>query len=331
MSVIQSIQKKAQESGKQAMKNIHSIKLPEILKSYAQQYSSHGDEIRTLFLWKWVYIASKKLTWSSVKDNNKETVAIARTLSVILVGLLDDIADKEKNQELINDLEIYLFSKNKLIEQSIEKKWSTQLLKIQFGKKIWTTIHEILNKLPKYNEYEKLLLYDFQQMINAVRYSAFINANPQYINNTESYIYLPFNMMVMVSSDIDLMGSPNFNTNELSPFRELVYQVQLMTRIGNWVSTWERELNEKDYSSAIFSQARSQEIINTGDLIKHKKDIIKNKINNAGLEKQFYKKWQSLYDDLSNYQQIVPSVAIDKMKESLKEIMFMHLASRGLK
>jgi hypothetical protein len=70
---------------------------------------------------------------------------------------------------------------------------------------------------------------------------------------TPNYLSLfsPYNMGMVAAGMIDLMASPIFNKNELGVFREFLIKGQRMGRIGNLISTYERELNEKDVTNEI--------------------------------------------------------------------------------
>ena len=74
-----------------------------------------------------------------------------------------------------------------------------------------------------------------------------------------------------------------------------------MTRIGNWVSTWERELNERDFSSGIFAYSLLNKIITLEEIMRVKenncektKKLIVSKISSSNVENAFLEEWKKL-------------------------------------
>ncbi len=59
-----------------------------------------------------------------------------------------------------------------------------------------------------------------------------------------------------------------------------------MARIGNWITTWKRELKEGDLSSGVFAYAVSKNVVNSEELKKLNEDEIISRIENSGVIEQ---------------------------------------------
>ncbi len=104
------------------------------------------------------------------------------------------------------------------------------------------------------------------QMINSMYYSCLVNLYPFSINFTENSIYTASNMIVYLYIDTNLMASPSFDIRELGKLREMLWHVQQMARIGNWITTRKRELKEGDFTSGVFAYALSNNILKHDEL-----------------------------------------------------------------
>ena len=124
----------------------------------------------------------------------------------------------------------------------------------RFTTSLWETFEERLKCSPCYTEYAPLLAYDHQQILNTMAYSSLVNRYPAVLNLQEHDMYTPHNMQMMSFATMDLMNSPRFDRAELGRLRGIMWHAQNMGRIGNLVSTWQREIRDRDFTSGVFAQ-----------------------------------------------------------------------------
>ena len=138
---------------------------------------------------------------------------------------------------------------------------------IELADRLWREVKSRTERYPRHKEFADLLDYDYRQLGNVMRYSHLINRCPEMLNEAEHDIYTPHNMHIMICSTIDLMASPAFERRELGRLRELIWHAQCMGRIGNLVTTWQREVHERDFTSGIFARALSTGVISIEQLL----------------------------------------------------------------
>ena len=126
---------------------------------------------------------------------------------------------------------------------------------------VWNEIQRRMQDFPRHAEFAELLRFDYRQLFNVMRYSRLMDEYPEMFNLVEHDLYTPHNMHMMISATMDLMCSPRFDRSELAILREVVWRGQCMGRIGNLVTTWQREIGEDDFTSGVFARA-----ISCGDL-----------------------------------------------------------------
>jgi len=299
----------AEEGGKNEMERIKNIRLPHRLGDWINRYNE-VDGTRNNFLWKWTYRFLSKdnpnIILSTVPEKRIGELAEAKTMMVILTAVVDDAADVERNTELVNKSRDVIFGE--LTEESG---------RIGFLSSIWDEIEDDLKQLPRHGEFENLLHFDLRQMFNSARYSILVNSDPQLANKTESYVYGCHNMILFPQFDIDLMASEEFDRGDLGEFREVAWHAQRMARIGNWISTSEREAGQEDLSSAVFAMTSKAEVSNSG---------LSEDVKDSLLED-----WCNCYREIEKRRESIGSVDVDALLRGLEVGLGYHLASRGLK
>jgi len=164
-----------------------------------------------------------------------------------------------------------------------------------------------------------------------MRFAYLVNKNKYIINDIEAIVYSSHNMQAIIDIMLDLMCYKKFNLKELGLVRKIAWKVQEMARIGNWISTWEREINEDDFTSGIFALALENKIINFDRLKKEDKIKIINKIKKAKIKEKFLKQWLENYRFIKKLSLKIKSINFKKFFSGLEKLIFFHLASKGYK
>jgi len=309
---------------KQEIKKIQAVELPVELEKWVEEYEKVGDRDR--FLWKWLYHSFQSVFLPGVIQKYKKTLSSAKVLLTIYIALIDDAADKSKNKSLLEKLlkvpeKTHLFSRSVGIREG----------KLEFSVRVWKRVEEIVGKLPRFEELKEAFQYDVRQVLNATRYAYLVNHNPNLINKIECDFYGAHNMAVMVYSTLDIMCFPSPWLKSLGKIRKVAWHAQKMARIGNWISTWERELQEGDFSNGIVAMAVDFGELDTASLLKSNPLQVMRQVKKMDVEKHLLKQWERCHAKVSENGDQIIEFNEKKFLKQLENFLLLHLLSKGYK
>ena len=296
------------------------------LMPWVDGYAQVGK--RNLYLWKWVRQGVEVTTLSCVDPQRFDYVCDTKVLGVVLDVLLDDIADRKGSALLLEQLLDLPFDSQR---KQLREAPAEERAYAEFTIDVWQEIKRRTFQMPLFERYATQWRYDYLQLFNAMRYSHMINQNIALLNLAEHDLYLPHNMHIMISSTFDLMCSPTFNEQELGILRDAVWHAQCMGRIGNLITTWERELGDADYTSGVYARALAEGDLTVQDLDDHDVQSIARKIKAGRHEEFFLERWAQYRQRLVQLVPRVKSVDLKKLLTGYERLIRLHLGSRGYK
>ena len=307
--------------------------LPPVLDELVEA-SQAFEWTRDRFMWQWVHRLAPANTLPCVDEAYRDAVPTDKTIAILFVTLLDDVLEKRRDRATFGEASKLPFEHRRVDwdREGLDREY------VEFAERVWETLVRRIERAPRYEEYLRLFLYDVKQAINAIDYSEFVIEHPSLATLHDLELYQSHNMVMHAYADIDLMHSSVDLGSELSALREAVWCAQQMARIGNWVSTWERELAEGDYSSGILVCALEEEIVTAEELeaLGPRPDEaalaeLAGRIEDHDLERRFLRRWQGWRDELVAIDAGLEAVDLGPFIEGLEEVLRFHLASRGLK
>lgn len=311
---------------KKEIKTIQEVKLPTELRVWVREYEKVGK--RNPIVWLLTYKIIKMTDFSGVLKKHQRSLQNNKFLMMMFVVLLDDVIDKTQNKKLINEvLLITSFNKKNNIKFDSFSKKENEYFK--FLVKVWNSIFQSIKKYPLYNEFKDLFRFDMLQIINSMRFASLVNKNYYMINEIEYWAYFPCSMQVMVYRTLDLLCSQKFNDKEIRVARRIAWESQNMMRIANWVSTWEREIKEQDFTSGIFAYLIDFELITVNDLKNNNVNKIINKVKNNEVEDYFLKKWEEHYNKIDELSSESKFFDTKKFLSQLEKIIIFHLSLKN--
>jgi 1-deoxy-D-xylulose-5-phosphate synthase len=309
-----------------AVDRVRQRPLPEPLDLWVGEYGKVGN--RDVFLWKWclegVSLTSLPCVDSEVRDTNNVT----KVLGVMVDVLLDDVADQSGPARYLEELLQVPFATRRPDFAGFSPK---QQAYAETLRRVWEAIMVRVRDYPRYAEFQQLLRYDYRQLFNTMRYSHMLNRDPQLLNLAEHDLYLPHNMHMMVSGTMDLMCSSGFDRGELGQVREVLWHAQCMGRIGNLITTWERELADRDFTSGVFAFAVREGIVTAQQLIDADMEVLRKAVAAHDCETFFLERWKDHRSRIVSSARSVRSVDISAFVTGLEQLLQIHLGSRGLK
>ncbi|MFH1874420.1 MAG: PilZ domain-containing protein [Pseudomonadota bacterium] len=305
--------------------HLEKIKLDPKLLSLISEYDKIGT--RNHFLWKWGHAA----IWLTTIDGVRSIADVCHTklAALMLTTILDDLADKFQASEAITDAYLGCLHPNRYKSKK-NNKWKNHL---ELALTAWEHIQQKIKTYPNYEALKDVLDFSYEQLFNSMRYACLANRVPSFANLTEYFLYQPPNMEVMIHGTIDLMDHPDFNINELAKARKAFWLAQDLARISNALVTWERELTEHDFSSAVFAYAMDHDIVSEQEWKSKKPEYIQNKVANSNYLKYFLDQWLTRYNFLCSFlkQVQLESVDLNSYVASMPRLLVdFHLNARGL-
>jgi hypothetical protein len=298
---------------------------PDLMR-WVDGYAQVGH--RNLYLWKWVRQGIEVTALSSVDPEWYDFACDTKVMGVVLDVLLDDIADRRGDPRLLEQLLNVPFDaeRAKLKDVSAEDRPYAE-----YTLDLWQEIKRRTRLLPFFDRFATLWRYDYLQLFNGMRYAHMVNEDPALLNAAEHDLYSPHNMHIIVSSTVDLMCSPNFDRTELGRLRDAIWHAQFMGRIGNLVTTWERELGDGDYTSGVYARALAEGDVTLEMLEAQDQQAIAHAIRSGGHEDYYLTRWASMRQRLVELAPRVHSVDLTRLLTGYERLIRLHLGSRGYK
>jgi hypothetical protein len=295
------------------------------LAPWISAYEEVGQ--RRSFIWKWCLHGVELTTLSCVPDNLRRDACDTKVLAGMFNVLVDDVADQQGNAELLAALRRLVHSGDPQFERfdPVARRYG------EFTRQVWGEVWRRAKRYSCYDPYASLLEFDLAQLFNTVHYSHLVNSNPYILNVVEHDDYSPQGMGLLSFAMIDLMCSPQFVANELGKLREAMWHAQWMARIGNLISTWQREVADRDFSSGVFAHAVAERDLTIEQLLSGDREKISAAIQGGGHEAYFLRRWKQHRARFLRLLHQLQSVDLAATARGLERLLQTELVSRGEK
>ncbi len=315
-------------ASREEMMAVGQIVLEPAFVPFSDGYAQVGH--RDPFLWRWVQRGLDLTALPSIDERWKGANRTAKLLGVMLDVLLDDVADNEHHKDgaFLAQLLKIPFASHPSITDGLSPERERYH---RFVGVVWAEIQRLTSSFPRYEEFADVWRFDYRQLLNTMDYAFLVNRIPQILNLTEHDLYQPHNMHMMVSGTEDMMCSSGFDSRDLASVRQALWRGQVMGRIGNMVSTWMREIKERDFTSGVFAAAIERGAIDARALPHMDEPALIKAIQRSGVIPQFLKVWERLRDEVYRLAGRVTSVDLRVYAAGLEELIRNHLGSVGLK
>lgn len=306
--------------------DIKAIEFSPYLRGWIEDYEKVGQRGR--FLWQWCLKGLDLTTLPCVAPSLRQHVIETKMLSIFYGTLIDDIADREQDREMLQ-----------MAFSLVADDWLADRLALWTGRRrdylemiarLWREVWSRCQSYPRFSEFESLLRFDNEQSLNAMRYALLVNQSPGVLNNIEHDLYQPHNMQIMFMASVDLCASATFDIDQLGIAREIFWHAQRMGRIGNMLTTWEREVLDRDFTSGVFAHALARGILAPSDLRSLPAHEIMSMLENAKCHGHFIRDWKAHREQIARKIQEVRSCDLTSYLEGFEQLILLHLGSRGL-
>jgi hypothetical protein len=311
---------------KRIVGEIQAIEFSPSLRPWIEDYEKVGQRGR--FLWQWCLKGVRLTTLPCVEPGLRDHVIETKMLSILYGTLIDDIADREQDKEMLE-----------IATRLGSDEWASDRLALWTGRRrdylemiarLGVEVWARCETYPRFSEFESMLRFDNDQCLNAMRYALLVNQSPGILNNIEHDLYQPHNMQIMFMASVDLAASSGFDTNELGIAREIFWHAQRMGRIGNMLTTWEREVLDRDFTSGVFAHALGRHVLSPSDLRSSPAHEIMSVLENAQCQAHFIREWKSHREQMAAKIQNVTCADLKPYLQAFEQLIVLHLCSRGL-
>lgn len=292
------------------------------------EYEALVDD-RDRFLWKWLDLLVPETTLSCVDPDRRDLAVTAKLVASMFVVLLDDLAERHRDRSTFERAARIPFRGDAAPPTGDPHVDPTHLA---FAERVWTRFEDAIADAPRADEFGDVLSFDLAQTVNAIAYAWLANDCPELVTLREATRHGEHNMMLYAHADVDLAFSPAFDRGELADLRRVVAEAQAMTRIGNWVATWEREVAEGDFSSGVIAYALEEGIVSPGDLRAVRADdgdrdgqwLIET-VRSHGLERRFVGRYLAVRGAASSYDAELATVDVADYLDGVEQVMGYYL------
>lgn len=305
---------------------IRATQFSSALEPWMERYRRIGD--RDDFVFRWCYKINKSWVLVPIRTKYETLLAETKTLFNMFIVLVDDISERRGKDRLLGELVKIPFYTDCIEATHLSE---TDREYLEFVRQVWMEVGKNIGTFPRRELFAADLRFDVRQLLSAFEYGYFLAENYVRMNETEYWIYFPYSMQIIINSDLDLMCSRDFELHEIGQFRETVLLAQKMARIGNWLTTWEREVEQGDYTSIVIPHALRLGVITHEDISRGRTRRIVAEVRKAGIEEHFLGIWDEYHRKLETKLRAITSVDAKAVQGRFEYLIFMHLLSKGLK
>ncbi|MEY7850723.1 hypothetical protein AB7C87_16155 [Natrarchaeobius sp. A-rgal3] len=321
----------ALESDPDPISNVREQTFPAGVETHVERYERIvGDRDREL--WQWLYRVFPGITLSAVDSEGVRRVRNAKLLASIYITVVDDVAERYGDRATFEELAKVPFERRRPNPDHPNVDGD----RVRFAIDLWDGFRTVYEGLPRADEFADLLQFDLEQSLSAIEYSYLLNRYPTLGTERELWAYDVHNMLVFVYADLDLAAAPSFDECELAPLRRLCWRTQRMARISNWISSWKRELGERDYSSGVVTRALETGIVSSEDIARIEREPtaatvepVVRAIEESGVEASLLERWRSEYREAKRFDDDLSSLDVDAYLDGFETILRSHVARRG--
>jgi hypothetical protein len=265
---------------------------------------------------------------SSVDAAYLTTLGNTKFAGFMLSILLDDLADEQSDSHiLLEECEKMIFLNKPL---NLKKVPLSERPQAEFIGHMWGMIQINMRQFPRFEPLKEIIRYDFERIVDTLRYARLSNKFCNAINEEEAFIHEGNNINVSIDAMMDVMCSPSFDLSELGKLREHVWHAQMMCKIANWIATWRREVLIGDWTSGIIAMGLRAGIITHDNLLKGNRSMIVKQIENSALEENLMLEWQNHRVWIRERARDVRSVDLNKYLKGIEQFYRMQMFSVGL-
>lgn len=204
-----------------------------------------------------VYKGANYLLFSTIPPHLHETVSQVSVAGTTLNIFLDYWADTHNRLDLIANAREYMLQGRPILHPELEH--------LPF---LWEYYNQRVQEAPLIERYRPLLLREWANLFEAMRYSVLVNTDPTLPLSYETSLQkMGANMHYSILSMAEICFSERWEEAWTAQAEELTRIGQSITRISNWLQSWEQELiMHKDITAGVFAVALAHGVVSRAEV-----------------------------------------------------------------
>lgn len=278
---------------------------------------------RTRYLWAWIETAFQL---TSLKIPNEYSL-LAHSLKcriIFLAILLDDICDVEQSEK-------QLYMGLSILTGFVPSKDGDTLYLLIYD--LWVSISHDIENTPNYN----LLCQDIRQACKKLSDSFVygLSALKRLLAGEKIWHFylniIPHSNCIYLAGLIDLLYTPLLSSIDLGVAKHLLENTQKMAQIGNWLSTYEREVKQNDFSSGVIIFGLEKGWLNYNQIQQPiNVESVMIAIKKSSADNSLLNMWKTLQNESYTLQQQCDSHLFQGYVKSFSTLLSMQMGSIGL-
>jgi hypothetical protein len=282
-------------------------------ENYTLDFNNVASPLRKPTLFKWLYNNYMTLHLSCVDLYNVPRLADLKTCLALVDVAIDDSCDyaylieKSGGDRFSYEMLSMLYNTDK-IASGVYTSLNPNLGNNRYVKTTFCIISDLtrthIMSLPRYRDFRGEFFLAMRNVAKSMEFSYLLNKNkiiypfPYVVQNRAA------STMVEIHSILDLMSSENFDASELGKAIVLFKTADIVAMLSNTISTWKREIIERDYSCPVISLALEKKLIKFSDFEKISAENIEEKLLPASemMEGELNKAILSMTEFAENYE-----------------------------
>ncbi|MDX1747857.1 MAG: hypothetical protein R3324_18135, partial [Halobacteriales archaeon] len=193
------------------MRDLREQSLPEAIQPIVDRYLEMRGS-RDVFIWKWVHDLNPHFTFPVVAPTHTDRVRNVKTVGTLFITLLDDILEKEQDQETFREAAKAPFPGRtaNVDRPGVDAEY------VAFTTEVWEWLEDQFAHGPNHDTYMDFLRYDLKYTIGSIEYSSLVTERPATMGIEEHVRREAHNMMMYPYADIDLMFATSVDPDHVS-------------------------------------------------------------------------------------------------------------------
>ncbi|AWB27153.1 hypothetical protein [Halococcoides cellulosivorans] len=247
--------------GRRLRRTIEETSLPAAVERIFDGLDVGG---RRPFVWQWIYyVCGDVLTLPEVPADRRDAVQETRFFAAAFTTLVDDIAERDGDGRAFWEL-----ARATMPGQSPDERVLSEASDaVRAAERALTGFLERFEAAPNGPALRAPVSFDLRASLVAMDHARVAAESPGLYNRADGWAYETTAIGALPFFHVDLAYGPSIDAAEYRRFRELVTECERLWRIGNWVTTWRRELAEGDFSAAIFREAIRHGVVEYAELL----------------------------------------------------------------